>query len=89
MVILTENLAKNYGCERGIRGIDLEVKEGEIYVFLGPNGAGIPLAFQLLRREQDFRHRCDTPGRHGDPPRRPSRGNHLLGSCLQQKEIYL
>jgi beta-exotoxin I transport system ATP-binding protein len=33
-------LIKNYGSVRALRGVELEVKRGEIFGFLGPNGAG-------------------------------------------------
>lgn len=33
-------LTKSYGKVQALRGIDLEVKRGEIFGFLGPNGAG-------------------------------------------------
>ncbi|MFP3853677.1 MAG: ABC transporter ATP-binding protein [Anaerolineales bacterium] len=39
-VITTENLTVFYGRHRGIIGVDLEVREGEVFGFLGPNGAG-------------------------------------------------
>ncbi len=35
-----DGLIKNYGSVRALRGVDLEVKRGEIFGFLGPNGAG-------------------------------------------------
>jgi ABC-2 type transport system ATP-binding protein len=34
------NLSKTYGKVRALRGIELQVKRGEIFAFLGPNGAG-------------------------------------------------
>lgn len=34
------NLTKSYGRKRGVRGVSLEVEEGDIFGFLGPNGAG-------------------------------------------------
>jgi ABC-2 type transport system ATP-binding protein len=33
-------LVKNYGRVQAVRGIDLEVRRGEVFGFLGPNGAG-------------------------------------------------
>jgi ABC-2 type transport system ATP-binding protein len=39
-MIMIENLSKYYGKVKGVDGISLEVKEGEIMAFLGPNGAG-------------------------------------------------
>ena len=39
-VINAANLTKSYGLFRALRGVDLEVRRGEIFGFLGPNGAG-------------------------------------------------
>src|SRR3990170_1929189 len=39
-IIRTEALTKSYGSHRGIVEVDLEVNEGEVFGFLGPNGAG-------------------------------------------------
>ena len=47
-IILTENLTKFYGRQRGIEGLDLEVQEGEVFGFLGPNGAGKTTTIRLL-----------------------------------------
>ncbi len=52
-VIQAENLTKYYSKSRGIEGLNLEVREGEIFGFLGPNGAGktttIRLAMDFIR----------------------------------------
>jgi ABC-2 type transport system ATP-binding protein len=40
VAIQTKGLIKNYGNVRALRGVDLEVRKGEIFGFLGPNGAG-------------------------------------------------
>jgi ABC-2 type transport system ATP-binding protein len=47
-VIRTEGLAKFYGSRRGLDGLDLEVRQGEIYGFLGPNGAGKTTTIRIL-----------------------------------------
>ena len=39
-IIKIENLTKDYGHERGIFDISIEVNKGECFGFLGPNGAG-------------------------------------------------
>ena len=39
-VIVTKNLSKHYGKDRGIDNINLEIYAGETFGFLGPNGAG-------------------------------------------------
>jgi beta-exotoxin I transport system ATP-binding protein len=46
--ILTQDLTKFYGVHRGVEGIDLQVKQGEVFGFLGPNGAGKTTTIRLL-----------------------------------------
>src|ERR1700754_749259 len=41
-------LVKNFGKLRALDGIDLEVRQGEIYGVLGPNGAGKTTALRML-----------------------------------------
>jgi ABC-2 type transport system ATP-binding protein len=48
LAIVTEGLLKNYGAVRALRGLDLEVRRGEIYGFLGPNGAGKTTTIRCL-----------------------------------------
>lgn len=38
--LLIEKLFKNYGAVQAVNGVNLELKEGEIFGLLGPNGAG-------------------------------------------------
>jgi ABC-2 type transport system ATP-binding protein len=45
---MTEGLTKSYGKVRALRGIDLEVRRGEIFGFLGPNGAGKTTTIRCL-----------------------------------------
>jgi ABC-type multidrug transport system ATPase subunit len=40
LVIEARGLEKRFGSIEAVRGIDLEVRRGEIFGFLGPNGAG-------------------------------------------------
>ncbi len=51
--IRVEGLVKNYGSVHAVRGIDIELRQGEILGFLGPNGAGksttIRCVLDLLR----------------------------------------
>jgi ABC-2 type transport system ATP-binding protein len=39
-VLRTQGLRKTYGSVTALRGLDLEVRKGEVFGFLGPNGAG-------------------------------------------------
>ena len=47
-VIATHNLTKYYGTVRGIDGVNLQVRQGEVFGFLGPNGAGKTTTIRIL-----------------------------------------
>jgi ABC-2 type transport system ATP-binding protein len=47
-VIRVRGLHKRYGDHEAVRGIDLEVRRGEIFAFLGPNGAGKTTTVEIL-----------------------------------------
>ena len=47
-VIETKNLTKFYGKTRGIKNLNLTVKDGEFFGFIGPNGAGKSTAIRTL-----------------------------------------
>lgn len=46
--IVIENLKKEYGNLKALKGISFKVKKGEIFGFLGPNGAGKSTALNIL-----------------------------------------
>ena len=48
VVIRARDLRKNYGPVEAVRGIDLEVRQGEIFGLIGPDGAGKTSTFQIL-----------------------------------------
>lgn len=48
VAIRTRELKKNYGTVEAVRGINLEVHEGEIFGLIGPDGAGKTSTFQIL-----------------------------------------
>ncbi len=47
-VIAIDGLVKDYGKVRALDGVDLEVREGEIFGFIGPNGAGKSTTIRIL-----------------------------------------
>jgi ABC-type multidrug transport system ATPase subunit len=47
-MILTEGLTKHFGHVRAVEDVSLEVGEGEIYGFLGPNGSGKTTTVRML-----------------------------------------
>jgi ABC-2 type transport system ATP-binding protein len=42
------DLTKDFGQVHAVRGVDLEVEQGEIVAFLGPNGAGKTTTIDML-----------------------------------------
>ncbi len=46
--IAIDGLVKDYGKVRALDGVDLEVREGEIFGFIGPNGAGKSTTIRIL-----------------------------------------
>jgi ABC-2 type transport system ATP-binding protein len=47
-VITARGLRKSYGELEAVRGIDLEVRRGEVFALLGPNGAGKTTTVEIL-----------------------------------------
>jgi ABC-2 type transport system ATP-binding protein len=69
-------LAKRYGPVEALRGVDLEVREGELVGLLGPNGAGkstlVKIACGLVRPSAGRAEICGAPA--GSAPARRALG---------------
>ena len=48
LAIQAQGLRKSYGSKEAVRGVDLEVRTGEILALLGPNGAGKTTTVEIL-----------------------------------------
>ena len=48
MKLRCENLVKKYGVRTVVKGVSMEVEQGEIVGFLGPNGAGKTTSFYMI-----------------------------------------
>ena len=48
MRLYTEQLIKQYGKRTVVKGVDVEVNQGEIVGLLGPNGAGKTTTFYMI-----------------------------------------
>jgi ABC-2 type transport system ATP-binding protein len=84
-VIEVRGLRKAYGDVEALRGLDLEVREGEVLAFLGPNGAGKTTAVEIL---EGFRERdAGEVSVLGDDPARAGRAwRARIGVVLQESE---
>jgi ABC-2 type transport system ATP-binding protein len=76
-------LCKAYGDRPVLRGVDFEVRRGEVFCLLGPNGAGKTTTVEIL---EGFRAR--TGGSATvlglDPAAQPARLRERIGIVLQE-----
>ncbi len=52
-VISVSGLRKSYGANQAVDGLDLDIKQGEIFALLGPNGAGKTTTVEILEGFRD------------------------------------
>lgn len=48
IVVRVENLKKSYGAIEAVKGLDFEIRRGEIFGLIGPDGAGKTTTFHIL-----------------------------------------
>lgn len=48
MILRADNIVKKYGKRTVVKGVSIEVKQGEIVGLLGPNGAGKTTSFYMI-----------------------------------------
>jgi ABC-2 type transport system ATP-binding protein len=74
--LAVRGLEKRYGQVHALRGVDLDVEEGELVGLLGPNGAGkstlVKIACGLIRPTGGRAEICGAPA--GSPPARAALG---------------
>ena len=87
VAIEVEDLRKDYGAQRAVRGISFSVRRGEVFGLLGPNGAGKTTTVEIL---EGYRER--TAGRVTvlgmDPGPRPLALRERIGIVLQSSGLY-
>jgi ABC-2 type transport system ATP-binding protein len=84
-VVTVRGLVKRYGRREAVRGVDLDVRQGEIFAFLGPNGAGKTTTVEIL---EGFRPRTDGEVRvlGIDPAKGDAAWRDRVGIVLQESE---
>src|ERR1700722_2338629 len=85
-VIRVHGLQKRYGDHEAVRGIDLEVRRGEIFTFLGPNGAGKTTTVEIM---EGFRQATGGTVKvlGQEPWRAPASWRARIGIVLQESEV--
>lgn len=86
-VITAENLSKRFGPFTAVDGISFEVKQGEIFGFLGANGAGKTTAIRMLiGLIKPSGGRATVAG--FDVARRPEQVKRRIGYMSQKFTLY-
>src|SRR5215217_6416178 len=87
VAIQVEDLSKDYGDYRAVRGISFTVRRGEVFGLLGPNGAGKTTTVEILEG-----YRARSAGRVSvlgmDPGPRPLALRERIGIVLQSSGLY-
>ena len=80
--IQVQNLKKQYAAFEAVKGVDFEVRQGEVFGLLGPNGAGKTSTVEIL---EGIRARTSGEVRvlGFDPDRQKAKLKDRIGVCLQ------
>src|SRR5213594_1227830 len=85
-ILQVENLVKRYGDVEAVRGVSLNVEEGEVFGLLGPNGAGKTTTVEILEGLRDpdggSVSVCGL-----DPQRDSDALKHEIGAALQSTSL--
>ncbi len=86
IAISVEGLRKSYGAVEAVRGIDFDVRTGEVFGLLGPNGAGKTTTVEILEGLRPrSAGRVDVLGY--DPAVQVRRLKDRIGVCLQATNL--
>ena len=85
--IAVRDLRKSYGALEAVRGIDFEVRRGEVFGLLGPNGAGKTTTVEIL---EGYRPRDggEVEVLGADPARAGGGWREQIGVVLQSSAMY-
>src|SRR5215471_5291766 len=85
--VSVRGLRKRYGGVEALRGIDFEIRAGEVFGLLGPNGAGKTTTIEILEGYRD-RSGGDVEVLGVDPQRGGREWRERLGVVLQSSSLY-
>ena len=85
--IVTTDVRKSYGDVHALRGVDFEVRQGEVFSLLGPNGAGKTTLVEIL---EGYRRRSggDVQVLGEDPERATGAWRARIGIVLQDTAVF-
>ena len=81
-IVVVKGLVKKFGDKAAIDGLDLSIKEGEVFGFLGPNGAGKTTTVRVISTLTDFSGGEVTVGGY-DIIKNPKEAKRLMGVIQQ------
>src|SRR6266581_9506926 len=85
--IETSGLCKDYGANRALDGVELQITSGEVFALLGPNGAGKTTFVEIL---EGYRHRTfgDVRVLGIDPQQARADWRARIGIVLQSTAVF-
>jgi ABC-2 type transport system ATP-binding protein len=84
--IYVRGLRKSYGDFEAVKGIDFEVRPGEVFGLLGPNGAGKTSTVEILEGLRP-RSAGEVTVLDFDPDRQKKQLKDRIGACLQATNL--
>jgi ABC-2 type transport system ATP-binding protein len=84
--IYVRGLRKSYGSFEAVKGIDFEVRPGEVFGLLGPNGAGKTSTVEILEGLRP-RSAGEVTVLDFDPDRQKKQLKDRIGACLQATNL--
>jgi ABC-2 type transport system ATP-binding protein len=87
IAVSVRGLRKSYGSTEAVRGIDFEIRTGEVFGLLGPNGAGKTTTIEIL---EGYRERTagEVEVLGVDPQHSGRAWRERLGVVLQSSSLY-
>jgi ABC-2 type transport system ATP-binding protein len=82
LAVSVRGLVKSYGALPAVRGVDLDIRRGEIFAMLGPNGAGKTTTVEILEGYRT-RDAGEVSVLGFDPGRQRTQLKPLIGIVLQ------